>query len=107
MNDVESQSTGIHPQQRFKNPLTKLVTKAQCWDFRKELEGALKQVPEGTKERVVLESLQSQLNEEMSVGDWARMGTVLGLLWYKFDLIIQHLNGIKDNTFKTANASRK
>lgn len=36
--------------------------------------------------------------ESMSSDDWSKMGVALGLLWYKFDSVVNELKGIRDDT---------
>jgi len=40
------------------------------------------------KEEEELRFLSGRLSEALSSDDWARIGVVLGLLWYKFDRLL-------------------
>ena len=39
-----------------------------------------------------------KLEEELSTGDWGRIGVIAGMLWYKLDMLIKHLSDIASST---------
>jgi hypothetical protein len=41
------------------------------------------------------------LREDLSTGDWVKIGAVLGILWYKFDRLISELEKIRAGVERT------
>jgi len=39
-----------------------------------------------------------ELAEELSTGDWGRIGVIAGMLWYKLDMVIKHLADISSSS---------
>lgn len=38
-----------------------------------------------------IQEVSARLNEELSTGDWTRLGVVTGLLWYKLDSLVDQM----------------
>lgn len=38
-----------------------------------------------------------KLKEELTTGDWGRIGVMAGMLWYKLDTLINHLSSISSS----------
>lgn len=70
--------------------VNKLVAESQISDIEKLFTqiSDYKSVPE----LVRLKEEFSKLKEEITVGDWGRIGVLAGLLWYKLDMIVSNLS---------------
>ena len=79
---------------------TQLVEERKARNFLSALGEAEKKHPADARiQRLRCDS--HELTEEMSNGDWARVGALAGLLWYKLDVVIRHLDAIANNTART------
>lgn len=64
----------------------KIIIESQLNDIKEGLASLEAQSPE-------MEELIEDLLEEVTASDWTRIGTIVGMLWYKFDTVA---NAIKD-----------
>jgi hypothetical protein len=75
----------------------RLVVESHAREFLHALSDARKQHPNDAG-LLRLETEAERLSEDMTNGDWARVGALAGLLWYKLDVVIRHLADIASNT---------
>ena len=89
---------------------TKVVAESQIGDIR-DLLANLEDHPLVEYVPDIIEKLKSDcitIEEEVSTGDWTRIGVMAGLLWYKLDTIARYLSdmlssvkGVERNTGKS------
>lgn len=72
--------------------LDQLLVESQVADLTQALKACMDGLPEA--DGAPFRKLFDQLQEELSSGDWTRIGVVTGLLWYKFDTLA---NLMKEN----------
>ena len=81
----------------MKHEIDKLLAESQI----REIEKVINRTAD--VESSELKELREQLNklkEEITVGDWGRIGVIAGVLWYKLDTVISTLKSIERNTSK-------
>ena len=72
----------------------KLVGRTKVAQFREKLDEALSQYDEPALKEIDQE-FKAKVEEELTTSDWTKLGAITGLLWYKFDMIINHLKGLE------------
>lgn len=75
----------------------KLIAESRVIEFRKKMNAALAQYNEPAL-RALNEEFKAKLKEELSTSDWTKFGAITGLLWYKLDMLVNHLKGIERST---------
>ena len=74
------------------NEVQKLVVESQMRDFQSAFD-SLAGVDDPRLTELRLEF--GKLQEEITAGDWGRIGVLAGMLWYKLDTLINHLGDMK------------
>jgi hypothetical protein len=58
-----------------------------------DLEKAFSELPvDSVPELVRLKEEFANIKEEITAGDWGRIGVIAGMLWYKLDIVISNLS---------------
>lgn len=58
-----------------------------------DLEKAFSELPvDSVPELVRLKEEFATIKEEITAGDWGRIGVIAGMLWYKLDIVISNLS---------------
>jgi len=70
--------------------IQKLVVESRIADIEK----AFSETEHNSVELQKLKNEFAGLKEEISSGDWGRIGVMAGMLWYKLDALLQHLSTI-------------
>jgi len=68
--------------------VTQLLVESQIEDIEKAL-------PEVKEKGIDIEELEAEfgkIKEELTTGDWGRIGVIAGVLWYKLDTLIKELS---------------
>ena len=82
----------------------KIIAEEKLSSIEQEIQDAKIKYPK-SKELEFIQDEFLKLKEEITAGDWGRIGVIAGMLWYKLDTLIQHLstmttslNNIERNT---------
>ena len=75
------------------NEVDKIVTVSTIKELRQKVDAALAEY-DNVELLVLSEELKVKVEEELSTNDWTKFGMITGLLWYKFDTLINYLKTI-------------
>ena len=81
----------------MKHEIDKLLAESQIREIEKVIDQTADVESSELKE---LRGQLKKLKEEITAGDWGRIGVIAGLLWYKLDTVISTLKSIERNTSK-------
>jgi hypothetical protein len=74
--------------------IEKLLAESQLQDLEKSFKDAEKY---DSKEILKLKEEFTKLQDDISGGDWGRIGIMAGMLWYKLDTLISHLSTMSNH----------
>ena len=87
--------------------LEQALTERSVTEFRAKLTETVKRASNNPDLLEELGQLRITLDEALSDSDWAKVGTVLGLLWYRLDRLVGVMDGIgRDTTAIRSNTGR-
>lgn len=86
--------------------VNKIIAESQIEQMQAAM-SAIKALEQPSAEFRIIEAELARLNEELTGGDWGRIGVLAGLLWYKLDTMIKLLGDNNQELKNIGNHLRK
>jgi hypothetical protein len=77
------------------NEIQKLITESKIKQLETSFSDSIKKYKSNDLLKLYREF--ESLKEDISSGDWARIGVMAGMLWYKLDMLLQHLSTMSNH----------